>query len=218
MDFRLLSTRTLMEYEVGDFAQGEAYLEQLQEVVRLTPSGPTSEYGYMTFVIPVIARISGKVDRLDEAGVAGEGILSSPSAYARSLQMARAGLALMAVLRGDVVAAEAQYSALESTRGTMAVLGLSYDRLLGLVAQTLGKLDEAMVHFEDALAFCRKGGYRPEEAWSACDYADALLQRNGPGDRKKAMSLLDEGLAISRELGMRPLMERILSRKDILKA
>ena len=32
------------------------------------------------------------------------------------------------------------------------------------------------------------------------------------------MSLLDEGLDISRELGMRPLMERILSRQDLLKA
>ena len=32
------------------------------------------------------------------------------------------------------------------------------------------------------------------------------------------MSLLDESLAISNELGMRPLMERVLSRREILKA
>ncbi len=32
------------------------------------------------------------------------------------------------------------------------------------------------------------------------------------------MSLLDESLAISSELGMRPLMERVLSRREILKA
>ena len=50
------------------------------------------------------------------------------------------------------------------------------------------------------------------------DYADTLLQRNEPGDREKAMSLLDESLAISSELGMRPLMERVLSRREILKA
>ena len=51
-----------------------------------------------------------------------------------------------------------------------------------------------------------------------CGYADTLLQRNQTGDREKATSLLDESLAISRELGMRPLMERVLSRRDILKA
>ena len=33
------------------------------------------------------------------------------------------------------------------------------------------------------------------------DYADALLQRNGAGDRQKAMTLLEESLAISREVG-----------------
>ena len=75
-----------------------------------------------------------------------------------------------------------------------------------------------MAHFEDARAFCRRVGARPELAWTCCDYADTLLQRNNPGDREKAMSLLDESLAISTELGMRPLMERVLSRRDILKA
>ncbi|MFQ5930429.1 MAG: hypothetical protein ACE5MK_12085 [Acidobacteriota bacterium] len=34
----------------------------------------------------------------------------------------------------------------------------------------------------------------------------------------KGLSLLDESLAISRELGMRPLMEQVLSRGEILKA
>ena len=34
----------------------------------------------------------------------------------------------------------------------------------------------------------------------------------------EAMSLLDEFLAISSGLGMRPLMERVLSRREILKA
>ena len=45
-----------------------------------------------------------------------------------------------------------------------------------------------------------------------------LLQRNEPGDREKAMSLLDESLAISTELGMRSLLERVLSRREVLGA
>ena len=82
----------------------------------------------------------------------------------------------------------------------------------------MGNLDQAVACFEDALTFCLKAGYRPELAWTCCDYADALLGRNGAGDREKAMSLLDESLSISNELGMRPLMERVLSRREILKA
>ena len=48
---------------------------------------------------------------------------------------------------------------------------------------------QAQIHFEDALVFCRNAGYRPELAWTCCDYADTLLQRNGDGDRVKAMSM-----------------------------
>ena len=84
--------------------------------------------------------------------------------------------------------------------------------------QTMGKLDLAAAHYADCLDYCRKAGYRPEVAWSCCDYADTLLQRNGEGDRAKSMSLLDESLVISSELGMRPLMERMLSRREILRA
>ena len=89
---------------------------------------------------------------------------------------------------------------------------------MGLLAHTIGKLDDAEAHFEDALAFCRKAGYRPELVWTCCDYGDALLQRNNEGDQTKASALLDESLAISSELGMRPLMERVLSRREILGA
>ena len=44
------------------------------------------------------------------------------------------------------------------------------------------------------------------------------VQSNQQGDQKKATSLLDESLALSTELGMRTLMERVLSRREILKA
>ena len=68
------------------------------------------------------------------------------------------------------------------------------------------------------MAFCRKTGYRPELSWTCCDYADALRDPNGGGDLAKAVALLDESPAISRDLGMRRLMERVLSRREILRA
>ena len=96
------------------------------------------------------------------------------------------------------------------------ILGRS-GRWWGRQADT-ATLDQAAAHFKGALVFRRKEGYRPELAWTCCDYVDALLERNGLEDRAKAMTLLDESLAISGELGMRPLMERVLSRREILRA
>ncbi len=129
---------------------------------------------------------------------------------------AQVGLGLLAVIRGEAAAAQKAYTALEP-EATIRY-GLAIDRLLGLLAHTMGDLDKAAEHFEDAMSFCRKAGYSTELAWTCCDYADTLLQRNEPGYRERAMSLLDESLAISSELGMRPLMERVLSRRKILKA
>ena len=97
-----------------------------------------------------------------------------------------------------------QYAALGSHHGMALLSTICFDRVLGLLAHTTGKLDDAAAHFEDALAFCRKAGYRPELAWSLCDYADTLLHPSTtahgehvePGDRQKAMSLLDESVRI----------------------
>jgi tetratricopeptide (TPR) repeat protein len=138
-----------------------------------------------------------------------------PKAFA---QNARAGLALIAIQRSDAESAKEQYSFLLSERGTHFMIPPCADRLLGLLAQTIGNLDDSKAHFEDALTFSRKAGYVTELAWSLCDYADMLLERNGEGDKAKAATLLDEALQISTDLGMRPLMERVLSKREILKA
>ena len=82
----------------------------------------------------------------------------------------------------------------------------------------MGDLDRAGVHFEDGLAFCGKAGYRPELAWICCDYSDMLRERDTEGDLSRAITLLDESLTISSELGMRPLMERVMLRRVTLGA
>ena len=100
---------------------------------------------------------------------------------------------------------------------------LSVDRMLGRLAMTQARIENSGAHFEDAITFCRKAGYRPELAWSLCDYADMLLDPSTSSgrteeERERATAMLGESLAISTELGMRPLMERVLSRREILKA
>ena len=95
---------------------------------------------------------------------------------------------------------------------------MTSDRLLGLLARTLGDISGSASHFEDALQFCRNAGHRPDLASTCSDYAELLLDRDEPGDREKAIELQDEALAITQELGMRPLTERILARREILRA
>jgi DNA-binding CsgD family transcriptional regulator/RecA/RadA recombinase len=216
-DGMLLDDRVLLEYQVGDFAQGEAYLGRFLATIPPAAARPAVEYAFPAVTIPWIARITGVLDRLDIAARAAQALISSPFANPLFAMLARAGLGLLAVLRNDAAAAAQQYGPLQSQVGTMYTI--SIDRLLGLLAQTMGNLDKAAGHFEKALAFCRKAGYRPELAWTCYDYAEVLLVGSHgraplPPDRAKAMALLDESLAISQELGMRPLLEKVVALKE----
>ncbi len=214
----LLLPRVLLEHETGESAQGQVYLERLIEAAGRAGPDQLVASARTSLAIAAIARITGVPERLEIGEAAAEEVLSAEPFPPSIAMWAKAGLALLAVQKGDQSAAAEHYSYLLGQRGTMIRMVSSADRLLGLLSQTMGNICQASGHFEDALTFCRKAGYQPELAWTCCDYADTLLQRNDPGDREKAMSLLDESLAISSELGMRPLIERVLSRREILRA
>ena len=216
---RSLFTRAVIEYQVGDFTQGETYLQQLVDVMYQTPLGPTSEHAHTAMAIPLAARISAIDNFFDAAEFAAGTVLSSPLRTGFMDTSARVGLVLLGVYRNDVAPFEDHYPNLKQHGGRLAPFAIiALDRALGLFSLTAGNLDQAAEHMEDAQAFCRKAGCRPELAWTLCDYAETLLQRNEPGDREKAASLLEESLAISTELGMRPLMERVISCQDGLQA
>ena len=127
-------------------------------------------------------------------------------------RFARLGMGLTAVLKLDKAAAADQYAALKGTPSNFSKI--CSDRVLGLLAQTIGDLDQAMAHFEDALSFCRNSNYRPELAHICHDYAGALVERNATGDRNKAIELLAESSQIADTLGMLPLAEQVSSLKE----
>jgi len=213
-DPRLLATRMLLEHEEGEKIEGQVFLERLLEALRIVPSEPRYDYACAAIMIPVAARITGAEDYLYVAESAAATVLSAETATPLISSHARFGLGLIAVLRGDADAARTQYANLGSAPGFHFV-GLSGDRVLGLLAQTMGDLGQAIVHFEDCLAFCRRAGYRPELAWACHDYAAALTKRNHAGDRARALGLLGEALSISEELGMRPLAGQVITLKDL---
>jgi tetratricopeptide (TPR) repeat protein len=166
MDPRLLAFRAMLEYEVGSFSEGESHLRRLLDVLQLITPGPTIPHGLTASVIPVIGRTAVVDAVLAIAEAAAQTVLSSTSATPFVTMQARAGVALLAVSRGDVESGSEQYNVLSAHRSIMSPMGITMDRILGLLAQTMGKLDQSITHFEDALL-----------AWTCCDYADTLLQR-----------------------------------------
>ena len=170
-----------------------------------------------THMLAVVARVTGDSGLLALAESNAVNILNSDHQLQHQGRAANLSLAIVAVERGDKASAGRLYGSLVAAHQYYA-WPLCTDRVLGLLSQTMGNSGQAQIHFEDALVFCRNAGYRPELAWTCCDYADTLRERNGPGDRAKVKALLDESLAISTVLGMRPLMERITERLELIQA
>ncbi len=91
-------------------------------------------------------------------------------------------------------------------------------RVLGYVAKRLGRLDEAVGHRTEYLKDVSLRNLTVYEAYARYELSESLLERDESGDKEKAVELQDEAIAIAQELGMKPLVERVLAKREILKA
>jgi hypothetical protein len=79
---------------------------------------------------------------------------------------------------------------------------------LGLLAATTSRWAEAADHFEAAIAAHQRLGARPLLARTRYEYARMLLRRGRPGDRHRALGLLERALASAGSLGMAAVAEQ----------
>nr|MDP9237548.1 tetratricopeptide repeat protein [Chloroflexota bacterium] len=120
---------------------------------------------------------------------------------------------------GDAARATTLYDLLLPYAGRNIVGGVpafctgSASRQLGMMAAVMERYDDAERHFEDALAFDQKMNARPWVAHDRYQYAKMLLARAAPGDRDRALALLQPALATAEELGMAKIIERALALK-----
>ena len=75
-------------------------------------------------------------------------------------------------------------------------------RFLGILATAIAHWDDAERHFRDSLELSARIGARPSLTHTQTDYAQMLLEREGPSGSDKAWILLDQAVATYRELGM----------------
>ena len=80
---------------------------------------------------------------------------------------------------------------------------------LGLLASTLGRVADAIRHYEDAATVHERMGARPFLAWTQLAHARLLLTRDAGARRGEAAALLTSALATARELGMDGLVAKV---------
>jgi DNA-binding NarL/FixJ family response regulator len=133
-------------------------------------------------------------------------------------------LAEVCAVLGDVERAAALYDLLLPASGRYLVCGGLWhvagpaSHYLGLLAVTLDRRDEAVRHFEDALAMNSRIGARPFVARTQSAFATMLARRDAPGDREQALRLTDEVLATANELGMVRLAAEVTALRSTMKS
>ena len=172
------------------------------------PVSPTDQYPAATVVSGISSWYLGTPKEPSLPDKYPKIVLSSPFATPLMVAITNIGIAFEALVRGDEEICQRTYDDLVPLSG-QSMIHVAIDRLLGQLAHAAGDVAKSVHHFEDALAFCNKAGYRPEYAWSCWEFASVLLDRSDSGDRLRAEELLQEALQISTELGMPPLRARV---------
>jgi eukaryotic-like serine/threonine-protein kinase len=147
--------------------------------------------------------------------LAGEGFESLP----RDAQwlISLTSLGETAAFLCDVPRAERLYELIEPYNGMTIVAGRAaacygpVERVLGLLARTMGRTAQAEEHFSSSLALSGRMGDRPFNGRTSREFAELLLERDGPGDRDRGLELLGRALETAQELGMRRLVTEVLT-------
>src|SRR5262249_52199386 len=93
---------------------------------------------------------------------------------------------------------------------TAGCLG-SAARYAGLLAYTLGQLDDAVGYFATALATNQRIGAPPQPAHTQRELARTLHARGAPGDRERAAALEATAAATAARLGLVALQQRLVA-------
>ncbi len=190
----------------------EELLPVLESIIRASPNP-----AWMSRVVQIYAELDREEDARREFGkMAVEGFADVQRDLLWSITMTY--LAEAAAYLKDAAHCQILYEQLLPLQEQNVVVAFAacngpVARYLGLLAAALGRWDEAERHFGRALDMDRRLGARALLARHQGEFARMLLERDGQGDRERALQLANEALASAQEMGMKIVVERLLATK-----
>jgi class 3 adenylate cyclase/tRNA A-37 threonylcarbamoyl transferase component Bud32 len=190
----------------------EASLEQLTALAEAYPALPVLRCS--------LAATQAELGRLSEARSSFEHVAANDFAGLPNdtqLLLSLALLAETAVVLGDRPRAQRLFELLAPLDGIAIVVGRAAGcygpvaRVRGILAQTIGRLDDAERLLSEGLEMSERMGDRPLTARTRLQLARVLLERQGVGDRDRAHELLATALTQAQGLGMVGLTQEVLA-------
>ena len=198
----------LLRYELG---QPQQAVEAAEAFSPFIGEAGTAEWTWLAISALVNAEAG---DHATAHRVLADLIGADPATFAHHLgwigTLALAGRVAAALEDAD--AAATLYRLLRPYAGHACWFGAAVfgpvDPVLGLLAATLNRADEADAHFAQAVELCRRRGMPTWLARTCSEWARLLSVRGGPGDAAQARVLAAEALASAQALGMAGVVAR----------
>jgi hypothetical protein len=185
----------------------EAEIVDLADAVATSPTLAPRQFVYPA-TVAFLAAHTGQLDRarvaLDRVTAGGLVALPRSSTWLTGMS----AIVDAAATLGDLDTARRGYDILLGfahlpVMPSLAVVCFgSMERTLGLAALSLGDVEAAVGHLEEAVRANDRLGNRPLTAWSRMLLARALARRGAPGDRARARVHLETAVREAESMGM----------------
>ncbi|UCD56433.1 MAG: hypothetical protein JSV16_11425, partial [Candidatus Hydrogenedentota bacterium] len=197
-------------FDYGSLGRAQFWRGQWEKAKRTFEKGaefemPGAAYGSCTMpLFLVTAYATDKNDALAVLQRAKE-VLRQGTATAHTLRALDAAVEGLVVLGEWDEAAKHYPLALEAV-GTGNLIRVPFDGLVqtvaGVAAMAGGQWEKAEEHYQTALRQAHEIPHKIEQSEVRRWYARMLIERNAPGDKEKARTLLTEAIAMYRHIGM----------------
>jgi predicted ATPase/class 3 adenylate cyclase len=212
-DARILSMCACVASKCGDTKTATRFLRRLVDLVAPLPPGPTVEYAELLSCAVRTAFIGGSAPDAELIRRTSQAMTASRVPGTALLKAsAYGGRALLAHMTRNAAEAAEFLPHVEALGSLVSSELPPTDHVRALLLETLDRLDEAVEAVEAGLAFLPRA-YAPIRAEAAYDCARLRLRRGAPGDRERAGALMEEALGQAQQLGMKPLIERLMHLK-----
>lgn len=185
----------------GDFDAQLPVVEELEESWRATALGRANADALIGAEHAICGRIEAALRRFQRDDI--DALLQLQDT---ALEMA---IARLCSLAGDRELAGGLYKKLLVSKQrlvTAGMIGMTIEGpsswSLALLAECLGRDEDARNHYEHALSEARRAGGRPAHTLIACEYAELLTNSTAPADGKAGLELAQGAAVVAAELGM----------------
>jgi tetratricopeptide (TPR) repeat protein len=213
-DYRISARLSLLENEIGNAEAAEKILASVER----SEEHPEALMGALVSIALITESSATWRQTVELIDTDWRGIHNAPSVDLTQSALEGA----IRLFQGQIDQAESLYRTVREllppeAKEVMTIANTDL-HLATYISRKLKHADDALLYVKMWYDWAKRGHKPLSIAWAAFRFSEILADRDDPSDADRITELQDEAIAIAREIGLTPLLERVLAQREILKA